>query len=222
MRFQRRALFLAVATMSVAVAAACSGGGGNGTGTSPTPTGSPTPQTPDSCQIVWFSPDGTNPLLKDEFVVDAPIADWTSGPLTYTVNSPLGVFFDNVDTSVTPATAQAAAETTAGTFTVTLANGTTSGGAISFSDTTNQIFYSLNLTTGVVGAKVASNGTGTFSGVWSDPRPAAPVGGNGNIVIFWQGSSRNIGGGGMYAQCYHASTFSRFDRILDAAARASH
>lgn len=212
MRASRSTLLAATTVLAIATALACSGGGGGGSSESPTPTPTGSPLPADSCQIVWLTPDGTDPFLNDEFIVDAPIASWVTGTQTYSVNSPVGVFYDNVDSAGNIASA---AVTTAGSFDLTVGNGTTIGGALTFTDSSVQTFYSLNLGTGVVGAQVTTGGTGTFTGVWSASSPPY-TSGNGNITIAWQGTSLNLGALGKYARCYHATGATQMDRIRNA------
>lgn len=211
----RRSLLLLLALGVASVAgAACSGGGGGGdSSTTPTPT--PTSSLPpDSCQIVWLSSSAaaTGGVPRwNMFLVDAPLADWQTGVPSYTVNSPIGVFYYGYDRATHDA--EAAAVTTAGSFQLGLGSGTDVGGTVDWNDTTPQSFFALDLVSGVVGAQVASGGTGTFSGTWSDPAVETTNGGTGSVSVAWMGTNFSIGGLGSFAKCYHASALDRRERI---------
>lgn len=201
-----RARLLAVALLaSVVAAAACSGGGGSGGAHSPTPTVSPTISPPvDACQVVWESLDSSGTGTTNVFLVDAPPADWASGELEYSVNNPVGVFYYGYDAATR--TASAAAATTAGAFEVGLGDGTVTGGTVSFTDSTAQTFFALDLGSGQVGMQVGSGGTGGFTGVWSDSTAANPTLGTGSVTLAWMGSNFTLGTLDSYATCYRLSS----------------
>src|SRR4051812_44404728 len=204
----RRSPLLLAVPVAIAIAAGCSGGGAGAHGPTPTPTATTTPLEPDSCEIVWISVDASNPDLHDDYIVDAPIEDWTSGTaLPFTVNGPLAIFFDDYDTGTHEA--YGAAIATAGTYSLTLGNGTTSGGTIAFSDAGGKEFFALDQMTGIVGAKVASNGSGSFTGVWTAPESSTPIAGSGTVTVAWMDSSLSLGTLGRYARCYHGTAIPR-------------
>lgn len=183
------------ATVAAGVAASCGGGGGDDDDDGATTTS--TPVNVDYCQIVWATPDEG---AFDVFLVDAPIGQWSTGTKNYGINSPIGVFYNNQPADQTQP-ALSAAITTSGQFDLVLANGTTTAAGVQFADTTLQNFYAYGQSNGVIGMKVGTGGTGTFSGVWSPPE--GPItGGDGNITIAYEGTSRLIGAQGAYAICY--------------------
>lgn len=197
-----RHLLLAVSLGAIAVA--CSGGGGDDDDSGTTP--SPTPVAVDYCQVVWVSqePIVTTTTNYDIFLVDAPLASWTTGTKSYGVSAPgtfLGVFYDGRFDANEPA--RNAAVTTSGTFDLVLADGTTTDAGVEFEDTTTQTFFSLDQATGSVSSMTGTGGTGFFSGQWSNP-DALPVtpGEAGLITITYNGTSQQIGTSGIYAICY--------------------
>lgn len=198
----RSTLLLLTLGTVVGVGAACSGGGDDDDANTPTP--SPTAVTPDYCQIAWVNvvPGGDiqdGPF--DIYLVDGPLDQWTSGTKNYAVNGLLGVFYNDA-TSASPGTIAYAdaAVTTAGQFTLTLANGTTTGATVEHEDDTAQTFFALD--NGQVGAEVGTGGTGDFSGTWSDPDATQVTPGSGLIAITWMNTSMQIGVQGSFAKCY--------------------
>lgn len=186
------------ATLVASVAVSCGGGGGDDDDDGATTTS--TPANVDYCQIVWATPDEG---VFDVFLVDAPIGQWTSGTKSYGINSPIGVFYNNQPADQSQP-ALSAAITTSGQFSLVLANGTTTAAGVEFSDASVQNFYAYGQSNGVIGMKVGTGGTGTFSGVWSPPE--GPItGGSGNITIAYEGTARLIGAQGAYAICYDRS-----------------
>lgn len=183
------------AALVASVAVSCSGGGDDDDDDDGSTTGTPT--NVDYCQIVWATPDEG---AFDVFLVDAPIGQWSSGTKSYGINSPIGVFYNNQPADQSQP-ALSAAITTSGQFDLVLANGTVTGAGVEFTDTSNQNFFAYGQSNGVIGAKVGTGGTGTFSGVWSPPEGPL-TGGDGNITIAYEGTSRLIGAQGSYAICY--------------------
>lgn len=201
-----------VATATAAVAVACSGGGAAGDDTTTTPT--PTPSPVDACQIVWVSADADS-SLRDVFLVDAPLADWTTGANSYAVTSPLGLYYRGKDPSNPAAFALSAAACTSGAFDLVLGNGTVTSASIAFNDSAPQTFFAFDESNAEIGAFVGTGGTGSFSGLWSNPQSPDPIPGSGTIEIHYLGTSLVLGGITSYATCYaHQSFTERTARTL--------
>ena len=88
MRPLRLDLGLLLPVAAAVAFAACNGGGDDDDDTT---SPSPTPVQVDSCQVVWATPDPGGESSFDFFLVDAPLAQWTTGTKSYTVNGPLGI-----------------------------------------------------------------------------------------------------------------------------------
>lgn len=193
------ALFLA-AIVAVAAAAACSGNSGGGT-----PTAVPTPFTPTNCQVVWLTASSSNAATFQTYVVDMPIANWVSGTKSFApgLGANAGIFYYQLD--VQQATAKAVGLATAGSFSVTV-GGTGAGQATAVTDSDPQSYY--DSAHPVIGAFLATGGTGSFTGQWSDPDPAAnPTFGTGTVTVLFQGSSLELGRDASFALCYDANAF---------------
>lgn len=188
-------------------ATACPGGGG-GDDDDDDDAGT-TPVQQDACQIVWASADATLPAVFDFFIVDADKSDWVGGTLDYSVNAPSGFLYNEhvLPSASNPNPVPAsAAVTTAGTFQLTVGNGTTTGGTVTFDDSPGQMFYALQYSTGTIGGLVGTGGAMTFTGEWSDPDPDAQLtNGSGLAEILYLDSSLQLGVYGSYAVCYSAS-----------------
>lgn len=188
------------------VATACPGGGGDDDDDDDD--AATTPANQDACQIVWASADAVQPAVFDFFIVDADKSDFVSGTISYSVNAPSGFLYNEqaLPSSSNPDPVPAtAAVTTAGTFSLTLGNGTATGGTVVFSDSPGQMFYNLQYSTGTIGALVGTGGTMSFDGVWSDPDPDAQLtNGTGTAAILYLDSSLTLGVYGSYAVCYSA------------------
>lgn len=186
--------------------AACSSKSGGGDGA----TGSPTATALSNCEVLWASP-GTNAGHYDIYVVDAPLANWTTGDHSFDLTVGMetaAAFYDEYDDSVVPPTYLSRAISTNGTYSVVDSGGTDMGQQVTLTDSSGQIFYAIN-GSGVVGAMVGSGGTGNFQGVWSDPSmPDNPTPGmsGSQIVIKYMGNSVTVGTTITYALCYDAST----------------
>lgn len=204
---RKRLLQLAPLFVLALSAAACPGGGGGDDDDDDDAATTPVQQ--DACQIVWTSADAVIPAVFDFFIVDADKSDWVGGTLDYSVNAPSGFLYNEqaLPSASNPDPAPAsAAVTTAGSFQLTLGNGTTTGAPVTFSDAPGQMFYDLTYSTGIVGALVGTGGAMTFSGEWSDPDPEAQLTtGTGIAEVMYLDSSLQLGTTGSYAVCYSAS-----------------
>lgn len=196
---------LCVTAAVIGSSAACSPGKRAGSA-------SPTPTTLSHCQIVWAS-TGQTQGHYDLFVVDMPIADWTTGTKQYD-RSVAGeeheaLFYDEYDPSVSPTPGYLSrAITTNGDFNVTVPTDTSPAASVSFVDSSGQLFWALDGSDNI-GVQLGSGGTGNFVGVWSDPADGVdPTPGAGTINITYNGTPVAVNGSPnayiSYATCYDA------------------
>lgn len=200
-------LLLLAGCCAAVVASACTAGSSKGKNNA-----SPTPTTLDHCQVVWAS-TGSSQGRYDLFVVDMPIADWTSGTKNYDISVPgsehEAIFYNEYDANASPTPVYLSRGiTTNGDFSVTVANGTTTGQSVGFVDSSGQLFWALDGQNNI-GNMIGSNGTGNFTGVWSDPATGAnPTPGVGVINITYEGTQESVNGPPnafiTYAVCYDA------------------
>ena len=205
---KRAWLILLVLLCSAAIfASACASKSGGGDSA----TASPTATVLDYCQVLWSSP-GTNAGHFDLYVVDAPLASWTTGDHNFDLTVGMEItalFYDEFDFSVTPHQYLSRAIATSGTYSVTAPGGTTAGQSIAFIDSSAQTFFAID-GSGNLGAQVGMGGTGNFgvgspAGVFSDPTmPNSPTPGAGTINITYNSVPESIGTFN-YALCYDAS-----------------
>jgi len=210
MRSMKRLSLLAALAAVALSATACPGGGGDDDDDDDDDAAT-TPGITDVCQIVWASPDAAIPAVFDFFLIDAPKSAWIGGTLDYNVNSPIGVLYNekSLPSKGNPnPIAASAAITTAGNFTITLGNGTATGGTVTFSDAPGQMFYDLHPVSGQITGLVGTGGSATFDGEWSDPDPNATlVNGTGLAYITYLDSSLTLGiNDQSYAVCYSSAT----------------
>lgn len=203
-RSSRAAALFVVGVAALAVgAAACGSKSSSGH-----PTPSPTPFTATNCEIGWFTAQAA-PGKYDAYVVDMPLASWTSGTKTFDGSGTLGTFYRGLDLS--SQAYDVAAVATAGTFLVSVSNGTAAGESVGFTDPDVQAYEQ-------GGVAVATGGDGSFHGVWSDSGPASnPSYGAGTINMMWQGSSFLLGQDAALAVCYDASAFESASRAPSSA-----
>ena len=197
---KRRARGLLIALAASTVAAACGGKSGGGT-----PTASPTPFTPTNCQLVWLTSSSANNATYNSYVVDMPLAQWTTGAKTFSAvaGGNEGTFYYQLD--LQQATSAAVGLATNGTFNVT-ATGTTKALPVMFADSDPQSYF--DAANVIVGAQIATNGVGTFDGEWSDPDPAANYTfGSGTVAVLFQGSNLSLGADGAFGFCYDQNAF---------------
>ncbi len=217
---QKRAwlsLFIAVGTAGVMGAAACSGGGGGGGSGSP----SPSATTLTNCEVLWTHA-GTAASHYDIYLIDAPLASWTTGDHSFdlTVGSETAAaFYDEYD--FTMKTYLSRAISTNGTYSVVASGGSAGGQPLTLTDAGGHSFYAIN-GSGVVGMLVGSGGAANFNGVFSDPKtPDSPTPGtNSTVAITYNGVSETLGTPALaYALCYDATTFApmTFAERIDAA-----
>lgn len=223
----RRMSLVALLVLS-GVFAACNGGLGNGDDDDDDDDGTNTPPPQDACTVVWAEEAGG---ALDVFLVDGPIGDWETGPVTYDVSTVIGVLYDDApyyEDHVPPRVAAGAAITTSGLFQLTLGDGTQEGGSVVLTDDppAGQTLFSLDLETGAVGAVVGTATGMTFVGTWSDPDPDQPLtAGAGTVNVLYLGSDLEIGAAGAYAVCYSstdvasATSSLRIRRTLDRVVR---
>ena len=197
---KRGTLALAVALGASIIAAACSGSSGSGT-----PTATPTPFTPTNCQLVWLTASSGSGATYNSYVVDMPLAQWTSGVKSYSAvaGGNEGTFYYGLN--LQNATSAAVALATNGSFNVTV-SGTAATNPVMFADTDAQSYF--DAANPVIAGFLATDGTGTFSGEWSNPDPAANYTfGSGTIHILYQGSNLQLGTDATFGFCYDANAF---------------
>lgn len=172
------------------------------------------PITPTRCAIYWARENLLDdPATLDVFVVDQPLAAWTSGTGGYGgagSNVREGLFLHRTpDGSLTAALS--VGKTTSGTFQLNV-QGTATGDTVSFVDGTAQLL--VDARTEANPPAVGSGGAGSFSGVWSDPAADTSAeidwAAGATVTVTYLGSSFTLGGAeldGMsaYAQCYDAA-----------------
>jgi hypothetical protein len=195
------ALSLAGLVAAAVIVGACGGGGG-----SSNPVASPTPFNPTNCQVAWLTAAASQAGAYQVYVIDMPIANWTTGTKAFSPSAGgnSATFYYELDLSTS--VAKAIGHASSGSFAVT-AGGTTAGDSISVTDSAGVTLFDA---TGLSGAVIASGGTGTFDGVWSDPSPNAnPVFGSSSsaISVVYAGSSLSIGAQGSLGICYQQSSF---------------
>ncbi len=155
----------------------------------------PTPYNPDICFIVWAKANSVNAANFDAYFWQAAATEVANGAGNYVFNtgafdSVLGFFYYN--TNATLDAYAALGVNTAGDYTLTI-DGLQMDDNFDFADTTNNQYFDVPAT-GPLGAQIASNGTGTFDGVLSDPEPGAPATpGTGTLTIAYAGSSLALG-----------------------------
>lgn len=180
------------------------------------------PITPTRCAIYWARENPLDdPPSLDVFVVDQPLAAWTTGTGDYggaSFNARDGLFlYRTPDGSVSAAFG--AAKTTGGEFQLTV-QGTATGDSVSFVDGTAQVLVDARTVTDP--PAVGTGGQGSFTGIWSDPAADESSeidwASGASMTVTYLGSSITLGGdalGGMsaYGQCY--------DEALNAATASS-
>lgn len=205
-RWLRPLLLVASTCALAAIAAACSDEAGDPE--------EGLPITPTRCAIYWARENFfDDPASLDIFVVDQPLAAWTTGTGSYGgvgLNIREGLFLHRTpDGSLTAALS--VGKTTSGEFQLTV-QGTATGDTVSFVDGTAQLLVDARTETSP--PMVGTGGQGSFSGVWSDPAADTSAeidwASGATLTVTYLGSSFTLGGselGGMsaYAQCYDAN-----------------
>ena len=195
-------LLISLCVTSIFAAACTKSGGGDSA------TASPTATVLTNCEILWASA-GSTASHYDIYVVDAPIAAWTTGDHSFDLTVGMEIsaaFYDEYESATKMYLGRAIA--TNGTYSVVDSGGTAAGQQVTFTDSSGQLFFAIN-GSGVVGMQVGSGGTGNFQGVWSDPSmPNTPTPGDStsHINITYMGVPEVIGSTITYALCYDAST----------------
>ncbi len=176
---------------------ACAGEEENG-GTEPTP--SPTEPFPaDRCEILWInSAEGER---IDFFRLSGAVAAWVTGSSHgYALSAEdgfVGTYVRGYD--LDDGTFDLQAVVTSGTFALTVP-AVTAGASIAFADSSAQPVYLLD-TAGSPSVPSGTSGTGTFTGVWSDPYSSDVVPGDGSFRIVILGTATVLGEDLTYATC---------------------
>ena len=151
----------------------------------PTPTASPTP-TPSSatCSFVWATDYSSVDGTIDFYEVDVLKDNFNANTNTFG-DTAVGYFVVGYDPNSGSVTI-AAGMSTAGAMAMTAA-GTNMGDAVTFTDSASHTFFDatdlFNGASQVLGAEIATGGTGDFTGNLSDPNPAnAATPGTGTIT----------------------------------------
>jgi hypothetical protein len=194
----RATLLLVAALGAMTVASACSTGKSGGVATA-----TPTPFVATNCQVVWLTASSSAAGTYNAYLIDMPVANWGSSGVRTFGQQIEGIFYYGLD--LQQATAQEVGLTTAGTFTVSTSGGTQAGGSIVLSDSQPHSYYDA---ANPSGGFLATDGVGSFDGVWSNPAPDAnPTYGIGTISILYQGSSLKLGQDASLGLCYDQDAF---------------
>lgn len=181
---------------------ACSGGGDDDDDAATTP-----PNNANICVILWAKPSGEAGLF-DVYTWQAAVAQVDQGSGAYNFNtsafdSTIGFLYYRTTPQLTAP--QVLGITTSGDWNISVTEGINVGDALTWADTTSQNLYDGN-TGGALGGLVATNGTGTWTGVLSSTDPDdSPTPGTGTITVAVANTAGLSIGAINYAQCFEAT-----------------
>lgn len=194
---------LTVGTLALGVQA-CSGGGDDDDDAATTP-----PSTANICIILWAKPSGEASRF-DVYTWQAAASQVDQGAGTYNfggtaLNSTIGFLYYRASAQLT--SAQVFGITTSGNWNISVVEGLNPADQLSWADTDNQNFFDAS-GAAALGAQVASNGTGAWTGDLSSIDPDdAPTPGTGTITVAVANTANLTIGSINYAQCFEANLF---------------
>lgn len=192
---------LTAGTLALGVQA-CSGGGDDDDDAATTPVNNA-----NICIILWADQSGEAGLF-DVYTWQAAVDQVDQGAGTYNFgssafDSTIGFLYYRTTPQLT--NPQVLGIATAGNWNISVVEGINPGNQLSWADTDSNNYFDGN-TGGALGAQVASNGTGSWTGALSSTDPDDdPTPGTGTITVAVATTADLTVGTINYAQCFQAS-----------------